>query len=336
MPWFFVLAVMLPFFLSFFHPAKSRLIPSIRMPHPRKNSRTQSRSISVISAPISSFHGDEDEHDQANPFANQERSFCPISEISQPSTLPPLSTTASSPLPALHDPLASFPHDYSISHLSTLTKHAFPPTPSTETPPTPLPLYTPRPPSSDLKWQPPKPSLRLLYKYCSSRDYILLVIPATILSIGAGILTPLMTLIIGSSFNAFATYPLDIWLATDQQKHDLKAKIAMGSFKLIGMGVGFVALNSIMAGLWVMVGERIARRLRNEVFTKIGTREMSWFDLGMGAGDGGDEKVEGKQEGTGAAGLMAKFTRSVFPSHGYFPPKLIFFLFAVGKRTKFE
>jgi ATP-binding cassette subfamily B (MDR/TAP) protein 1 len=64
-----------------------------------------------------------------------------------------------------------------------------------------------------------------------------------------------------------------------------------------------------MSALWIWVGEINVRAVRKEVFEKVGSREMEWFDLGMGLGDGGKEIREDKEEGVGAAGLMSKFTR---------------------------
>ncbi|CED83054.1 Multidrug/pheromone exporter, ABC superfamily [Phaffia rhodozyma] len=160
-----------------------------------------------------------------------------------------------------------------------------------------------------IEWTSPKPGVSLLYKYCSSWDYLLLITPAVILSAASGVLTPFMTVIIGSSFNAFASFPTDHAFSTKAERDQLKSDISKASFILVGMGVGFILLNALMAGLWIIIGERMARRLRNEVFTKIGSRDMTWFDLGMGVHDGGDENVKGNQEAIGAAGLMAKFTR---------------------------
>lgn len=160
-------------------------------------------------------------------------------------------------------------------------------------------------------WASPKPSLRLLFRHTTRRDLLLLVLPATLISTGSGLLTPYMTQVVGDSFNSFSSYPLDVRSATDPQRSQLKHDIRIASLTLLAMGVGFIALNTLMAGIWVTVGERNARQIRREVFDKVSSRDMVWFDLGMGVNDGGDESVADKGEGVGAAGLMSKFTRCV-------------------------
>lgn len=118
-----------------------------------------------------------------------------------------------------------------------------------------------------------------------------------------------MTLVVGYSFDAFSKFPLVPGTSTPEQNHKLLKDIQIASLKLAGMGVAFLALHTLMSALWIWVGELNVRAVRKEVFEKVGTREMEWFDLGMGLGDGGEEIKEDKEEGVGAAGLMSKFTR---------------------------
>lgn len=118
-----------------------------------------------------------------------------------------------------------------------------------------------------------------------------------------------MTEIVGNAFNAFAQFPLDPTRATAEDKATLRTDIRLACLKLFAIGCGFILLHTVMTYLWVSVGERIVQAVRKEVFSKLGERDMAWFDLGMGAGDGGDAKDDDKEEAVGAAGLMAKFTR---------------------------
>lgn len=158
-------------------------------------------------------------------------------------------------------------------------------------------------------WSPPKPSIRLLFKYTTRRDLVVLLLPAALVSLASGLLTPYMTQVVGDSFKSFSSFPLDVTLATDAQRSQLKADIRVASLSLLAMGVGMIALNTLMAGMWVTVGERNARHIRREVFQKVASRDLTWFDLGMGIADGGEEVAKNKGEGVGAAGLMSKFTR---------------------------
>lgn len=158
-------------------------------------------------------------------------------------------------------------------------------------------------------WLPAQPTVRLLFSYLTMRDHLLLTTPAGVIAILSGLLTPYMTLVVGDSFDAFSKYPLVPGAATDAQDHQLLHDIQLASIKLAAMGFGFLVLHTIMSGLWIWIGEVNVRAIRKEVFDRVGSREMEWFDLGMGLGDGGEEIQEDKEEGVGAAGLMSKFTR---------------------------
>lgn len=242
------------------------------------------------------------------------------SQLSISSPLP--SAGSDRPLPYLAYPITPFdepPPSSSTQRTSFQTELAsLPPTLATpasfsqqqQQPATQLDNLSASPlPSSPPAWSPPKPSVRLLFKYTTRRDLVVLMLPAALISLASGLLTPYMTQVVGDSFNSFASFPLDVTLATDAQRSDLKADIRIASLSLLAMGVGMIALNTLMAGMWVTVGERNARHIRREVFEKVASRDLTWFDLGMGIADGGDEVAKEKGEGVGAAGLMSKFTR---------------------------
>lgn len=174
-----------------------------------------------------------------------------------------------------------------------------------------LPLPLLNAPAAELprsEWTPLKPSFRLLYKYCSSRE-LALAFPAIFVSLAAGGMAPYMSQVVGDSFNAFAFFPLDIRTATQDQKDDLRQKTKISALSLMAMGIGFIILHTLMCGLWVWIGERNVRAIRREVYSKVGARAIEWFDLGMGVDNGGEEVGEDKEGGVGAAGLMSKFNR---------------------------
>ena len=280
-----------------------------------------------ISIPESSFHDHplespaedafafdddrrEDEHGvSSSSFTQQGRGHVELRSPPPPlSPLPPArhSTLKQPPTsPAKHRP----PPLSSLSYTS-------PPEPSQPPPSPPPPAPAPKlllPDGSE--WKPARPTFRLLYKYCTAKD-LLLIIPATLISLAAGGIVPYMSQVVGDSFNSFAFYPLDPTTATEEQKHSLRHDIKIASLSLMAMGCGFILLHTLMCGLWVWVGERNIRTVRREVYRTVGAREMEWYDLGMGIHDGGEEDDEDKEAGVGAAGLMSKFNRSVYRLEG--------------------
>ena len=226
---------------------------------------------------------------------------------------PPLSPLL--PLHSTSTPTPTSPVKHRPPPLANLNDRSVLP-PSEPSPLSPPPPPPPPPPATALlnpdgsEWKPARPTFRLLYKYCTARD-LLIIIPATLISLAAGGIVPYMSQVVGDSFNSFAFFPLDPTTATEEQKDTLRHDIKIASLSLMAMGCGFILLHTLMCALWVWVGERNIRTIRREVYRTVGAREMEWYDLGMGVHDGGEEDDEDKEAGVGAAGLMSKFNRSV-------------------------
>ena len=156
------------------------------------------------------------------------------------------------------------------------------------------------------EYSPPRPSIRLLYSFCTKRDILILLLPAVGTSILAGAMAPFMTQVIGQAFDAFAQFPLTP-NPPEQAKQDLLRNVGFASLELIGLAVGQLAFSSLMSSLWIWMGERNVMRIRKRVYYTITAKSMTWFDLKLGGDIRStlDEKV-------GAGGLMAKFTRYAF------------------------
>lgn len=156
-------------------------------------------------------------------------------------------------------------------------------------------------------YTPPQPSIRLLYTFATTRDLLLIVVPAFISSIAVGGVAPFMTLVLGQAFNAFAKFPLTPnppEAAKKQLLHDVGfAAIALGA-----LAVGSLTLSSLMSCLWIWVGERNVMRLRKAVYDAVMSREMDWFDTKMGTDDDAGNGAP-DQERLGPAGLMSKFAK---------------------------
>ncbi|EIN14636.1 P-loop containing nucleoside triphosphate hydrolase protein [Punctularia strigosozonata HHB-11173 SS5] len=162
--------------------------------------------------------------------------------------------------------------------------------------------------SSAPQYVPPNPSISLLFSLLPRRDLLLLVLPAVSFSMIAGGIAPFMTLTIGQSFDAFASFPLTP-NPPESAKHKLLHGVGLAALQLVGLGVGALALTSITSCLWVWTGERNVMALRKRVYAAIVRKDMVWFDTKMGA-EGTVQSLDGESEGAlGAGGLMAKFTR---------------------------
>lgn len=145
------------------------------------------------------------------------------------------------------------------------------------------------------------PSIRLLFSLTSTRDRIVLLLPALLSSLIAGGIAPFMTFVIGQVFDAFAQFPLTP-NPSQEAKDTLLHNVGFGALELVGLAVGSLALSSVTSCLWIWTGERNTMAVRKAVYASVTRKEMAWYDTDMGA--------ESTDEGPlGAGGLMAKFTR---------------------------
>lgn len=154
------------------------------------------------------------------------------------------------------------------------------------------------------QYRPPKPSIRLLFSFCTRRDILTLLLPAIGTSILAGGMAPFMTQVVGQAFDAFAQFPLTPH-PPQQAKQDLLRNVSFASAELVALAAGQLAFSSVMSGLWIWMGERNVMRLRKRVYETVTAKSMTWYDLKLG---GDTDSTQGDK--VGAGGLMAKFTRS--------------------------
>ena len=159
----------------------------------------------------------------------------------------------------------------------------------------------------------PTPSIRLLFSLLSRRHIVCLLLSAILSSIVAGGIAPFMTFVIGQAFDAFARFPLTPNPST-QAKDDLLRGVGFAALELVGLAVGSLALSSVTSSLWIWTGEMNVMALRKAVYKFVTAKDMSWFDTHMGMTDGNKLTRTDENDGPiGAGGLMAKFTRFVFP-----------------------
>jgi ATP-binding cassette subfamily B (MDR/TAP) protein 1 len=171
----------------------------------------------------------------------------------------------------------------------------------------------PKPPS----WQPPRPSLFLLFSLTKRDDVFFHLLPCVILGVVSALVTPYMTMVVGDAFEIFATFPLDVSDLQPGQANKFVAGISSCALKLTVAGLIGLGLNTVMVAWWVCLGEKITNDLRTRVYDGVMARPMAWFDLGMGMKAVETEDGEGttatNAEAIGAGGLMGKFARYVHP-----------------------
>ncbi|SCV73934.1 BQ2448_6364 [Microbotryum intermedium] len=168
-----------------------------------------------------------------------------------------------------------------------------------------------------------KPSLMLLFALTSRSDRFTIVLPATILSILAGLVAPYMTEVIGKAFATYSNYALAVMhnppLSSEQlaaARHNMLYQSRNSAITFAGIGFAIFVLQVASTWMWTIHGERVVRALRKEVYEGVGRRSIGWFDMGMGVDtttDSDEEEIEQGDEETGAGsgGLVGRFTRCV-------------------------
>ncbi|KAH8919641.1 P-loop containing nucleoside triphosphate hydrolase protein [Atractiella rhizophila] len=146
-------------------------------------------------------------------------------------------------------------------------------------------------------------------KHTPSIKHFLHFLPSTrnaffvlLISLLHGGLPTYQTFLLGWSFNAFSDYNAIENPTSDDKSHFLKS-VAIPAAQLIAIGIANICLGGLSFWLWNLIGEAGARKNRGLFWNTVASREMAWFDMGMGG-----ESKDG-EEGIGAAGLMGRFTK---------------------------
>ncbi len=118
-----------------------------------------------------------------------------------------------------------------------------------------------------------------------------------------------MTIVLGQGFQAFSNFAVSSHTAQD--KSDLLRKVGLVAIQLIALGVGAIVLSALLGTLWILVGERNVLGVRKHVYEVVTKKDMEWFDRNMRADlqDHNAPTAEGSNNTSGAAGLMARFSK---------------------------
>jgi ATP-binding cassette subfamily B (MDR/TAP) protein 1 len=168
-------------------------------------------------------------------------------------------------------------------------------------------------------------SLIIIFSFTSKLDYVLLVLPAFLLSVLSGLLPAYMTILIGQAFQLFADYTITITGATDsttiidQAKDTLRQKIGLVAIKLVSLGCATFLLSLVTHTLWAINGSKICEKIQATVYDSVSQRELGWFENGMKTryrfldeeSDNNDSGSTNERSSTSQspAGLMARFAR---------------------------
>ncbi|OAV90421.1 hypothetical protein PTTG_07595 [Puccinia triticina 1-1 BBBD Race 1] len=168
-------------------------------------------------------------------------------------------------------------------------------------------------------------SLIIIFSFTSKLDYVLLVLPAFLLSVLSGLLPAYMTILVGQAFQLFADYTIATTGAPDspaiiaQAKDTLRQKIGEVAIKLVCLGGATFLLSLVTHTLWAINGSKICEKIQAAVYDSVSQRELGWFENGMKtryqfSGEESANKDSCPTDDRSAtsqspAGLMARFAR---------------------------
>ena len=160
-----------------------------------------------------------------------------------------------------------------------------------------------------------QPTFALLFSLNSRSTTLGTVIPAIGFAVLCGLVPPYMTEVSGVAFQAFSTYTIATFSDPTPEilaaaRTELLRSTRISAIQFCALAGAILITSTASIGLWVVNGERVVKALRKEVFRGVGARELEWFDLGMGA-TAEEHEGDDSEGGAGAAGLMARFARSV-------------------------
>ena len=108
----------------------------------------------------------------------------------------------------------------------------------------------------------------------TTRDHILPLVIAILLSIASGIIIPALAIFIGKLFNLFTEYG-----AGKLSGPDLVRKISRYDLYMLILGGASMLFNAGYFGFWIYFGELQAKSVRDRLFDGLLEKDMEWFDM---------------------------------------------------------
>ncbi|SPO30837.1 related to STE6 - ABC transporter [Ustilago trichophora] len=162
---------------------------------------------------------------------------------------------------------------------------------------------------------PTKPALRLLFTFLTTRDVLLLLVPAVLCSIAVGMIPTAMSKVVGKAFDEFTLYnptSQPAHLIPHSINHHFLHEILTVVYLLIGLAAGTFIISTISVSAWICLGERTAARVRSALFASVMAKKFAWYDTGMGLKSTNDQDGEEDEDDDveiSPAGLMTKVAR---------------------------
>ncbi|SNX84037.1 related to STE6 - ABC transporter [Melanopsichium pennsylvanicum] len=158
-----------------------------------------------------------------------------------------------------------------------------------------------------------KPAIKLIFSFLTARDVVLLLMPALLCSITAGMIPMGMSKVVGKAFDAFTTFNLSSapphTIPSTVNNHFLQ-KIVSSVYLLLALAAATFFISTVSVSAWICLGERTAARVRCVVFSSVMSKKMAWYDAGMGLTQNSNrEDHDGDAVEISPAGLMTKVAR---------------------------
>ncbi|CAK5278216.1 unnamed protein product [Mycena citricolor] len=166
----------------------------------------------------------------------------------------------------------------------------------------------------------------LFFSFLSPAQRLALLLPAIALSILAGGVAPLMTVVVGRAFDAFSKFSATSGSSQSNTIADafdthanattpvatppdvLVHHMSLVALQLLALGFGSFAMSSLTSFLWITTGEHTVLAVRKRVYASIASKSMVWFDTRCSE-ENGQSKGADSDGPVGAGGLMAQFSK---------------------------
>lgn len=108
----------------------------------------------------------------------------------------------------------------------------------------------------------------------TSHSHILPLCLALVLSVASGVITPVLSYLLGKVFDCFTSFGGGKYSGAELTK-----KVSRYCIGLTGLGAASGALHTGYFGFWLVFGELQAKCARDMLFAGMLEKDMEWYDL---------------------------------------------------------
>lgn len=106
------------------------------------------------------------------------------------------------------------------------------------------------------------------------RPHLLVLLPAILLSLAAGLLLPVTAIFLGRIFNNFSDFA-----AGKVDSTTFSHEILNSVYGFLALGVATFVLRGGLFNFWLQFGEMQAKCVREELFRALLEKDLEWYDL---------------------------------------------------------